>query len=211
MANSTAAAGRGFWSRSSATSRSPAIPNPSNCSSEQDKPTMQPARLLRIWGTVCAAMLLATSCAGGESGRGISVEDAMARPSPIEGGTGGAFMTIVNDAPDPDHLVSASSPAAVVELHGTVDDNGVMRMIPHPRLGHPGARNSRAKTGREAPNAHRSRQPPAGQTVPSRSPSGMQVRLPSPFDQVPLVPKVREPAIRPDSANARLGQWHRHK
>jgi hypothetical protein len=57
----------------------------------------------------------------------------MARPSPLEGGTGGAFMTIVNGGPESDLLLSASSPAAgTIELHETVDDNGVMRMVPHP-------------------------------------------------------------------------------
>ena len=94
---------------------------------------MQTARQLRMLGIVGVAMLLATGCASGVSGRGISVKDAMARPSPLEGGTGGAFLTIVNNGPEPDHLLSASSPAAgAIELHETVDDNGVMRMVPHP-------------------------------------------------------------------------------
>jgi copper(I)-binding protein len=42
-------------------------------------------------------------------------------------------MTIVNNGPEPDHLLSASSAdAGAVELHETVDDKGVMRMVPHP-------------------------------------------------------------------------------
>ena len=79
---------------------------------------------------VYVTLLLTAACTGGQ---GISITDPMARPSPLEGGTGGAFMTIRNGGPQVDRLRSAASPAAqVVELHETVDDNGVMRMAPQP-------------------------------------------------------------------------------
>jgi periplasmic copper chaperone A len=79
---------------------------------------------------VCATLLLTTSCSG-ESG--IAITDPMARPSPLVGGTGAAFMTIRNGGGQADRLRSATSPAApVVELHESVDDNGVMRMVPQP-------------------------------------------------------------------------------
>jgi periplasmic copper chaperone A len=81
---------------------------------------------------VCATLVVLAACAAGGSQR-IAIADPMARPSPLEGGTGGAFMTVRNSGGEADRLRSASSPAAkVVELHETVDDNGVMRMVPQP-------------------------------------------------------------------------------
>jgi copper(I)-binding protein len=63
----------------------------------------------------------------------ITVVGAMARPAPLEGGTGAIYLTILNGLPEEVRLVSASSPlAAVTELHETVNDEGVMRMIPQP-------------------------------------------------------------------------------
>jgi periplasmic copper chaperone A len=79
---------------------------------------------------VVAALLLAVACS---SNAGIVVTDPMGRPAPLEGGTGGAFMTVRNESGQADRLRSAASPAAqAVELHETVDDNGVMRMVPQP-------------------------------------------------------------------------------
>jgi periplasmic copper chaperone A len=79
---------------------------------------------------ICATLFLSAACS---TGQGIIITDAMARPSPLEGGTGGAFMTIRNETGQTDRLRSAVSPAArAVELHETVDDNGVMRMVPQP-------------------------------------------------------------------------------
>jgi copper(I)-binding protein len=78
---------------------------------------------------VGAALLLA-ACSAGE---GIVITDAMARPAPLEGGTGGAFLTVRNESGKADRLRSAASPASqTVELHETVDDHGVMRMVPQP-------------------------------------------------------------------------------
>jgi hypothetical protein len=78
----------------------------------------------------CGALFLSAGCSAGQ---GIAITDPMARPAPLEGGTGGAFMTIRNASGQADRLRSASSPAArVVELHETVNDNGVMRMVPQP-------------------------------------------------------------------------------
>ena len=77
-----------------------------------------------------AILLLAAGCS---PAGGIVVSDPMARPAPLEGGTGGAFMTLRNAGVQSDRLRSASSPAAQsVELHETVDDNGIMRMVPQP-------------------------------------------------------------------------------
>jgi copper(I)-binding protein len=88
----------------------------------------------RPWlsGLVCIALVVLSACSA-VRGTGIAISDPMARPSPLEGGTGGAFLTIRNNGGAPDRLRSASSPVAqTVELHETVDDNGVMRMAPQP-------------------------------------------------------------------------------
>jgi periplasmic copper chaperone A len=78
------------------------------------------------------AALLLTACVPLPADSGITVKDPFARPSPMKGGTGGAFMEITNNG-EADRLVSAQSPVAgTVEIHETVNDNGVMRMVPQP-------------------------------------------------------------------------------
>jgi copper(I)-binding protein len=86
------------------------------------------AALLLLLAAGCAPLPAATTPAAGP---GITVDAAFARPSPSEGGAGGAFMTITNNSAAPDRLVGASSPTAkMVEIHETIDDNGVMKMRP---------------------------------------------------------------------------------
>jgi copper(I)-binding protein len=93
---------------------------------------------MKIWIIVAVALLLATAgCAplpaATSPAPGITIEGAFARPSPTEGGTGGMFMTIANGSAASDRLVGGSSPAAqTVEIHETIDDNGVMKMRPVP-------------------------------------------------------------------------------
>jgi periplasmic copper chaperone A len=88
------------------------------------------AVLLLLLAAGCAPLPAATSpAAGSVPALGITVDAAFARPSPAEGGNGGVFMTITNNSDGPDRLVGASSPAAkMVEIHETIDDNGVMKM-----------------------------------------------------------------------------------
>ena len=63
----------------------------------------------------------------------ITVMDARSRPSPMAGGNGAAYLVVLNGLDADVQLTSAATDAAdVVELHETVDDNGVMRMIPQP-------------------------------------------------------------------------------
>ena len=63
----------------------------------------------------------------------ITVMDARSRPSPMAGGKGAAYLVVLNGLDAEVQLTSAATDAAdVVELHETVDDNGVMRMIPQP-------------------------------------------------------------------------------
>jgi hypothetical protein len=74
--------------------------------------------------------LLAVACSAEQ---GIVITEPIARPSPLEGGTAGAFMPIRNAGGQADRRRSAASPTApVVELHETVNDKGVMRMVPQP-------------------------------------------------------------------------------
>lgn len=86
----------------------------------------------RIVAILVVALIVA-GCAGAGGGQGVTVENSFARPSPSEGGNGGAFMTIVNSNEAPDRLISAQSAASkAVELHETTEEDGVMKMRPVP-------------------------------------------------------------------------------
>jgi copper(I)-binding protein len=87
--------------------------------------------VLIVIGLLCISSLLVAACV--PAGGGVAIKDPFARATPTGAQTGGAFATIVNNGQSADRLMSASSPAArTVELHETVDDNGVMKMEPHP-------------------------------------------------------------------------------
>ena len=63
----------------------------------------------------------------------ITVMNARSRPSPMAGGNGAAYLVVLNGLDTDVQLTGAATAAAdVVELHETVEDNGVMRMIPQP-------------------------------------------------------------------------------
>lgn len=63
----------------------------------------------------------------------ITIVDARARPSPMSAANGAAYMVVLNGLETDVQLLSAASDVSeVVETHETVDDNGVMRMIPMP-------------------------------------------------------------------------------
>lgn len=63
----------------------------------------------------------------------ITVMNARSRPSPVAGGNGAAYMMVLNGLEADVQLTSASTDVAeVVELHETVNDDGVMRMVPQP-------------------------------------------------------------------------------
>jgi hypothetical protein len=63
---------------------------------------------------------------------GITIEEPWSRQA-VEGGNGAAFMTITNGTSQDDRMISAeTSIAQHVELHETVESDGVMRMIPQP-------------------------------------------------------------------------------
>lgn len=63
----------------------------------------------------------------------LEVANLRARPAPLAGGNGAIYFTVINGTDAEEQLLAASSPAAeAVELHETVDDNGVMRMMHQP-------------------------------------------------------------------------------
>ena len=81
------------------------------------------------------AFALISPLAAQEGGSpGITIEQPWARAA-IQGGTGGAFLTIRNAGTQPDRLLSASSPAArTTEVHETVREGEVMQMRPVPAI-----------------------------------------------------------------------------
>ncbi len=90
---------------------------------------MRPLTALRSLSLLLIGLLTLAACAQA----GIVVKDPFANPSPAAGGTGGAFMTIVNNSKEPDRLISAQcSIAKMVELHETLNTDGVMSMRPRP-------------------------------------------------------------------------------
>ncbi len=63
----------------------------------------------------------------------ITVMNVRARPSPMAEGNGAVFMLVLNGLDEDVQFISAESPASeVVELHETVNDEGVMRMVHQP-------------------------------------------------------------------------------
>lgn len=82
---------------------------------------------------ILMVLVLAVGCGAPNAAPAVTVENPFARPSPSEGGNGGAFMTIVNARGTADRLVSGQSSAAkTVELHETTEEGGVMKMRPVP-------------------------------------------------------------------------------
>lgn len=69
----------------------------------------------------------------------IKVVDTWSRSTPPAARTGVVYMTIRNEGSEADALLDFESPvAARVELHQTVVEKGVARMIPVPQLEVPG-------------------------------------------------------------------------
>ena len=63
----------------------------------------------------------------------LTVVDVRARPAPLDGGNGAAYMAVLNGLDVPVRLASVTgNAAAAVELHESINDNGVMKMEPHP-------------------------------------------------------------------------------
>ena len=79
---------------------------------------------------VVAAALLLAAIALPAAAQQAKVEQAWARATAVSARAGGVFLTL-RETGTADRLVSASSEiAARTELHRTVEDNGIMRMLP---------------------------------------------------------------------------------
>lgn len=88
---------------------------------------------IRVIFVAFAVLALLAGCVPPGAG-GIAVQAPYARPAPNIGGSGGAFMVIANKSGQADRLLSASSSAAkMVELHETIMESGVMKMVHQPQ------------------------------------------------------------------------------
>lgn len=77
-------------------------------------------KILTLLSVVMSANVYANS---------IEISTPWSKEVPPTSNVAAAFMKIVNQSPQPDILLAASSPIAKhVELHSHVDDNGVMKM-----------------------------------------------------------------------------------
>jgi copper(I)-binding protein len=85
------------------------------------------------FGLFAAIPAIATSAAAHEYKVGaLTIDHPWARASAGNAKNGAAYMTITNDGPEPDRLLSATTPAAAMaELHVHImDSDGVMKMRP---------------------------------------------------------------------------------
>ena len=91
-----------------------------------------PGPLLAGW---IALVLLLSSCTSGPAAPDLRLEEAWARPAPgsdsVAPPPSAAYLTLHNDGRAADTLIGARSDAArVIELHRSIEDDGVMRMRP---------------------------------------------------------------------------------
>lgn len=64
---------------------------------------------------------------------GMMVHDVMALASPLAGGNGAVYFMVMNNTAQADRLVAVESDvAAAAELHESVEENNVIRMVPRP-------------------------------------------------------------------------------
>jgi copper(I)-binding protein len=86
-----------------------------------------------LFAAICAAVLVSHAAAAQSSPPSpadIMVDDAWARATSPSQKVGGIFVSIM-EMGAPDKLVSVSSPIAdSLELHETINDNGIMKMRP---------------------------------------------------------------------------------
>jgi copper(I)-binding protein len=70
-----------------------------------------------------------THDATGAHAAAMHIHDPMARPAPLAGGTAAVYFLLHNGGDTPVTLLGGETPvAAAVEIHTTINDNGVMRM-----------------------------------------------------------------------------------
>lgn len=79
--------------------------------------------------------IVVLAATGAQAADDIMIEESWAPATIGRSTTGAAYMTIVNHGAANDRLVGASSPAAnKVELHRSVVEGGVARMLPVPAM-----------------------------------------------------------------------------
>lgn len=82
-----------------------------------------------IAAVVVALAVWAAAGIEASAATGVSVEHAWARATPRGAPNGAAYVTLVNQGPESDRLVGASSPvAASIQIHEEKTENGVSRM-----------------------------------------------------------------------------------
>jgi copper(I)-binding protein len=98
------------------------------------QPALPFALVISIAALMLSSCVVVGNTAGSVTSDGIAVSDPFSRAAPQMNGNGAAFMTITNNSAQADRLLSITSDVAeAVELHETIDDNGVMKMIPQPQ------------------------------------------------------------------------------
>jgi len=91
---------------------------------------------LRFLLPACIALTLTVAAGvsmvrGGEASAGLSATEAWARATPPGTDVGAAYVTIENQTDTGDRLLGITSPvAAKIEIHETVEEDGVARMRP---------------------------------------------------------------------------------
>ncbi len=85
-----------------------------------------------ILALTAAALALPASAKDYDVGP-LHIAQLWARATPPGAQTGGGYMTVTNNGPEPDRLVGGSSPVAGrVEIHEAKVENGIMQMRPVP-------------------------------------------------------------------------------
>ncbi len=88
---------------------------------------------MRTLITACAVALglLGPALAQNATAPTIEIMSPWARATPGGAKNGAAYMTIVNKGKEANRLIAVATPAAkMAEMHRTVSDNGVMKMLP---------------------------------------------------------------------------------
>jgi copper(I)-binding protein len=80
-----------------------------------------------LWFFVC--LLLGCGAASQEGAPPIAISGAVARLAP---GMGAVYLTIQNNTAQEDRLLSVEAPGSMIELHESVSQGEIMRMLPRP-------------------------------------------------------------------------------
>jgi periplasmic copper chaperone A len=87
----------------------------------------------RLFMGVLVLVFMLTACAAAENTRGIEVRDAWVRTVVVDTSPtiGTAYLVIRNTKNTPDRLLKVESDSAAdVEMHATIEENGVLQMRP---------------------------------------------------------------------------------